>query len=174
MAWFSAFLLTIVEVIYPYKWCLKKDFLEFVICWSGKQYMLAPISTSLQQQHHWWPFFVPLLGMGVPFFTWRKKIFLIFCVNFLLRGEAKYLDENLLILQHAEILRLSIMSSWWSECWECKILLKYFMTHPIIEKVFHTNFKFMNIRTIAYTNINKKIWISDNPFLYSNKSSAQY
>ena len=91
-------LFTIVEVIYPYNWCLKKDFLEFVICWSGKQYMLAPISTSLQQQHHWWPFFVPLLGMGVPFFTWRKKIFLIFCVNFLLRGEAKYLDENLLIL----------------------------------------------------------------------------
>ena len=73
-------LFTIVEVIYPYNWCLKKDFLEFVICWSGKQYMLAPISTSLQQQHHWWPFFVPLLGMGVPFFTWRKNIFLIFCV----------------------------------------------------------------------------------------------
>ena len=35
------------------------------------------------------------------------------------------------------------------------------MTHPIIEKVFHMNIKFMNIRTIAYKNINKEIWISD-------------
>ena len=48
------------------------------------------------------------------------------------------------------------------------------MTDPIIEKVFHMNFKFMNIRTIAYKNINKEIWISDIPFLYSNKLSAQY
>ena len=30
------------------------------------------------------------------------------------------------------------------------------MTHPIIENLFPTNLKFMNIRIIAFTNINKK------------------
>ena len=93
-------LFTIVEVIFSYTWFLKKHSLEYVICWSGKTIYTCFNIYIIVTQHHWWPFFVPLLGMGVPFFTWRKEFFWIFLYY---RGEAKYLDENLLILQHAAI-----------------------------------------------------------------------
>ena len=49
-------LFTIVEVIYPYNWCLKKDFLEFVICWCGKLQSLHHCNNSIIDDHFLCPY----------------------------------------------------------------------------------------------------------------------